>query len=68
MEVTPEKKLVVSPKKYKGESTVLSVRLPLDLIKKYDEIAEKTGRTRNDLIQMSLEFAVEQIEIEKSER
>lgn len=60
-----EKKLVIQSKKYKGETAVVSARLPHDLIKKIDEICEVTGRTRNEVIQMCMEFSVEHIEIER---
>ena len=30
----------------------------------YKEIAERTGRTRNEIIQMCLEFSMENIEID----
>ncbi|MBQ7173736.1 MAG: ribbon-helix-helix protein, CopG family [Clostridia bacterium] len=59
-----EKKLVIQPKKFRGDSAVLSVRLPNDLIKKMDEIAENTGRTRNEIIQTCLEFSVENLSID----
>lgn len=57
------KKLVVSAKKYKGESSVVSLRLPVDLVKDIDAVAEKTSRTRNEIIALSLEFALENLEI-----
>lgn len=60
-----EKKLVISSKKYTGETAVVSARLPIDLIKKIDEICEVTGRTKNEVIQMCLEFSVDNIEIER---
>ena len=60
-----EKKLVISSKKYTGETAVFSARLPLDLIKKIDEICDATGRTKNEIIQICLEFSVDNIEIEK---
>lgn len=60
-----EKKLIIQSKKYKGETAVVSARLPHDLIKKIDEICEVTGRTRNEVIQMCLEFSVDNIEIER---
>ena len=60
-----EKKLIISSKKYTGETSVVSARLPLDLIKKLDEICELTGRTKNEVIQMCLEFSVDNIEIER---
>ena len=59
-----DKKLIVSSKRFKGETGVVSVRLPNDLIKSLDEIAKKTGRTRNEIIQLCLEFSVENLEIE----
>lgn len=59
----PEKKLVISSKKFRGDSAVVSVRLPNELILKLDEIAEQTGRTRNEIIQTCLEFSVENLEI-----
>ena len=59
----PKDKLVISSKKYRGDSAVLSIRLPDELIKAIDEIAEKTGRTRNDVIQKCLAFAVDNMEI-----
>ena len=60
-----EKKLIITSKKYTGETTVVSARLPLDLIKKLDEICDATGRTKNEVIQMCLEFSVDNIEIER---
>lgn len=60
-----EKKLKISAKKYNGDTAVISARLPNDLIKEIDEICEKTGRNRNEVMQLCLEFAVENIEIER---
>ena len=60
-----EKKLVISAKKYVGDSAVVSARLPVELIKELDDICEKTGRNRNEVIQMCLEFSVDNIEIER---
>ena len=57
------RKLVIPSKKYRGDSAVISSRLTNELIKKIDEIAEQTGRTRNEIIQLCLEFAIENIEI-----
>ena len=58
------KKLIISSKRYRGDSSVVSVRSPNDLIHSIDEIAKITGRTRNEIIQTCLEFSVENIEIE----
>ncbi|MBQ7364325.1 MAG: ribbon-helix-helix protein, CopG family [Clostridia bacterium] len=62
-----EKKLVISAKKYRGESAVVSVRLPNDMIETLDEIADVTCRTRNEIIQKCLAFAIDHLEIEKKE-
>lgn len=58
-----EKKLIISQRRFKGDSSVISVRLPNDLVKSLDDIAEKTGRTRNEIIQKCIEFSVENLEI-----
>ena len=60
------KKLVIVPKKYRGDSMVVSTRLSNELVSSLDEIAQKTGRTRNEIMQMCLEFAVENLEIKES--
>lgn len=60
------KKLVIPSKKYRGDSMVVSTRLPNELVNSLDEIAQKTGRTRNEIMQMCLEFAVENLEIKEN--
>ena len=59
----PDKKLVISSKKYRGDTSVVSVRLPNDMIERLDDIAEQTGRTRNEIIQKCLAYSIENIEI-----
>lgn len=59
-----DEKIIISTKKYKGESMVLSVRMPKDLIKRFDEIAKQTGRTRNEIVQQCLEFSIENMIVE----
>jgi len=58
-----ELKLVIQPQKYSGETTVVSMRMAKDMLKDIDNIASITGRTRNDILMMSLEFALEHMEI-----
>ena len=60
------KKLVIPSKKYRGDSMVVSTRLPNELVNKLDKIAEQTGRTRNEIIQTCIEFAVENLEIKEN--
>ena len=57
-------KLIIPPKKYKGETAVISVRMPKDMIADLDKVAESTGRTRNELMLMCMEFALNNLEIE----
>ena len=58
-------KLIISPKRYSDESQVLSVRMPKGMLRDLDAIAQKTGRTRNELIVMSIEFTLDHLEIEE---
>ena len=61
-------KLKISSKKYKGESAVVSARMPIELIKNIDKVAEETGRTRNEIIMMCLEFSLDNIVIYNEEK
>lgn len=56
-------KLTIKAKKYKGETSTITTRLPLELITKIDEAVKKTGRNRNDIVQRLIEYAVENLEI-----
>lgn len=58
-----EKKLEIMTKKYRGETSTVTARLSVELIERLDEIAEKTGRTRNEIIQRCVEYAVDNIKI-----
>lgn len=57
--------LRLSAKKYTGESSVISMRLPKDMLHDIDNIAAMTGRPRNEILSLSLEFALNHMEIEK---
>lgn len=59
-----DKKLFIPSKHYKGDTSVVSARLPNSMIKKLDEIAEVTGRNRNEIIALCLEFAIDNLETE----
>ena len=59
-------KLVIAPKRYAAESQVLSVRMPKDMLREVDVVAQKTGRTRNELILTCIEFALQHMEIEET--
>ena len=55
--------LQLTAKKYTGESTVISMRLPKDMLSHIDGVAEMTGRTRNELLLTCMEFSLKHIEI-----
>ena len=59
-----QKKLIISSKKYRGEGRVVSLRIASDLVERIDRIASETGRTRNEIMQTCIEFAVENLEID----
>lgn len=56
-------KFIVRTKKTYGENTVVSCRMPVEMVDKLDKIGNKTGRTRNELILRCVEFALEKLEI-----
>ena len=60
--------LRISPKKYSGETTIVSMRLAKDLLRDIDTVANVTRRTRNEILTTSLEFALEHMEIVMKER
>ncbi len=60
--------LRISPKKYNGETTIISMRLAKDLVKDIDNVANLTGRNRNEILTMSLEFALIHMEIVMKEK
>lgn len=55
--------LKIMAKKYSGESTVMSVRLPKDMLRDIDDAASSSGRTRNEMVTTCLEFALKHLEI-----
>ena len=60
-------KLQIKRKKYTGETSIISMRISKDMLKDIDEIAETSGRTRNEILSLSLEFALEHMELEENE-
>lgn len=43
---------------------VFSIRIKEDVVGKLDDISAKTNRSRNDIINMMIEFAIENCEID----
>ncbi len=62
-----EKKFILKAKRYTEESQVFSVRMPRDMLRDLDAIAKATGRTRNDVILKSVEFAIRNLEIPEND-
>lgn len=55
--------LRITPKKYAGETTIVSMRMSKELLKDIDNVAKVTGRNRNEIMAMSMEFALNHMEI-----
>ena len=57
--------LRIEAKKYVEESIVISSRIPKDMLQDIDFVAKETGRTRNEIITMFLDYALKRTEIIK---
>ena len=62
-----EPRLDIIPKKYTGETTVISLRIPKDMLADIDDFASKTGWTRNELLTRYIEFSLEHTDIISSD-
>ena len=64
----PGQKLVIT-KKLKGDDghKVFSIRIKDETVARLDDIAKKTNRSRNDLINMLLDYAMDYCEIDEAE-
>lgn len=60
-------KLIIVPKRSKGDDgyKTFSIRVREDIVEKIESISAQTGRSRNELIGMFLEYAVERCTIEE---
>ena len=59
-----DKKLIIRPRRAAlGKTAVVSVRLSEDMIKRLDAITMETGHGRNELIQLCVEFGLDNLEI-----
>lgn len=58
-----EKVLRIEAKKYREESVVVSSRMPKDMLQDIDYVAKESGRTRNEIMLMLLDFALKNTEI-----
>ncbi len=62
-----EELLRIRERKFQGDTEVVSARLPGDLVKELTFIAQETGRSRNEIIEKCLSFAVSRLKIEKAD-
>lgn len=53
----------IPKKKYGGDTTVVSMRISRELLTDIDKVADLSGRNRNEILTMSLEFALKHTEI-----
>jgi metal-responsive CopG/Arc/MetJ family transcriptional regulator len=57
-------KFVVHPRKSPyGKTTVVSARIPNKLLYELDKVVQQTGRTRNELMIMCIEYALANLQI-----
>ena len=59
-----EEKLIIE-KRLKGEDgyKIFSIRIKDEIVLKLDELSKKSNRSRNDLINILLEFAIQNSEV-----
>jgi len=56
-----DKKFVVRPKTDDGK-VIMTIRIDRELQEKYDELAGKSNRSRNELVCMAMKYALENLE------
>lgn len=62
-----DNKLIIkkrNPLKGEDGSKVISVRLHDDLLQRLDDLVRETNRSRNELIAILLDYALENVEVE----
>lgn len=62
--------LIIKPKRLKGEDgyKVFSIRIREEIVSRIDGISVQTGRSRNELIGLLLEYAIGNCVIEGSDK
>lgn len=56
-------KFIITPKEDK--SVTMTIRIDRKLQEKYNELSAKTNRSRNELISMALQYALDHMEIKE---
>jgi len=59
-------KLIISKKELKGEDgyKIFSIRIKEETVNELERIVSKTNRSRNEIINILLDFAIEHSEVE----
>lgn len=57
-------KLIITSRRSTGKTQVISSRLPDDMVERLDSVCSKTGRSRNEILIMMIDFAFEHLEID----
>lgn len=55
-------KFIITPKG-EDKTVTMTIRIGKDLQEEYDELVAKTNRSRNELINMALRYALEHMEL-----
>lgn len=55
-------KFIVTPKE--DRSVTMTIRIDKDLQEAYNTLSAKTGRSRNELIAMALQYALDNMELQ----
>lgn len=60
-----EQKLIINKKSLKGEDgyRVFSIRIKEETVRSLEDISNKTNRSRNELINLLLDFAIDHCEV-----
>ena len=58
-------KFIITPKEDK--TITMTIRIDRTIQEKYNELSSKTNRSRNELIGMALQFALEHMEVRKKD-
>ena len=58
-------KFIITPKE--DEAVTMTIRISRNIQEKYNELSAKTNRSRNELIGMALQFALDHMEIKEKD-
>ena len=58
-------KLIIQTSKYGGDSKVVSVRLPEEMLSEIDGIASTASKSRNEIVLMCLEYALPNVQVKQ---